>query len=109
LLTTFIGGMRQPDLAQLEPDEIAVIAQTELAALLGAPARAEFVRVTRWQHAIPQYTLGHLDRIAQIERAERDIPGLFFCANYRGGIALGDCIKSADRIGDATATFLGSM
>ena len=107
LLTTFIGGMRQPDLAQLEPDEIADIAQAELAALLGAPAHAEFVRVTRWPRAIPQYTLGHLDRIAQIERAERDIPGLFFCANYRGGIALGDCIKSADRVAHEAATLLG--
>lgn len=107
LLTTFIGGMRQPDLAQLEPDEIADIAQAELAALLGAPAHAEFVRVTRWPRAIPQYTLGHLDRIAQIERAERDIPGLFFCANYRGGIALGDCIKSADRVARQAAILLG--
>jgi oxygen-dependent protoporphyrinogen oxidase len=107
LLTTFIGGMRQPDLAQLDQDEIANIAQVELAALLGAPPHAKFVRVNRWPRAIPQYTLGHLERIAQIERAEHNFPGLFFCANYRGGIALGDCIKSADRIADATATFLG--
>lgn len=108
LLTTFIGGMRQPDLALLDPDEISNIAQAELAALLGAPPQAKFVRVTRWPRAIPQYTLGHLDRIAQIERAERDIPGLFFCANYRGGIALGDCIKSADRVAHEAATLLGS-
>jgi oxygen-dependent protoporphyrinogen oxidase len=107
LLTTFIGGMRQPELARLDPDEIANIAQAELAALLGAPAHAEFVRVTRWPRAIPQYTLGHLGRIAQIERAERDIPGLFFCANYRGGIALGDCIKSAERAALEVASFLG--
>jgi protoporphyrinogen/coproporphyrinogen III oxidase len=109
LLTTFLGGMRQPDVAQLEPGEIADIAQAELAALLGAPARAEFVRVTRWPRAIPQYTLGHLDRIARVEQAERDLPGLFFCANYRGGIAVGDCIKSADRAARSVAQFLGSV
>jgi oxygen-dependent protoporphyrinogen oxidase len=109
LLTTFIGGMRQPDLAQLEPNEITDIAQAELAALLGAPARAEFVRVTRWPRAIPQYTLGHLDRIARVEQAEQDIPGLFFCANYRGGIAVGDCITSADRAAGSVAQFLGSV
>ena len=107
LITTFIGGMRQPDLAQREPREIADIAQAELAALLGAPARAEFVRVTRWPRAIPQYTAGHLDRIARLERAERDHRGLYFCANYRGGIALGDCIKSADRAAREAATLLG--
>jgi protoporphyrinogen/coproporphyrinogen III oxidase len=107
LLTTFIGGMRQPDLAQLDQDEIANIAQVELAALLGAPPHAKFVQVIRWPRAIPQYTLGHLDRIAQIERTESDFPGLFFCANYRGGIALGDCIKSAERVAHEVAALLG--
>jgi protoporphyrinogen/coproporphyrinogen III oxidase len=107
LLTTFIGGMRQPGLAQLEPDEIANVAQAELAALLGAPPHAKFARVIRWPRAIPQYTLGHLDRIAQIERTESDFPGLFFCANYRGGIALGDCIKSAERVAHEVAALLG--
>lgn len=107
LLTTFIGGMRQPELAQREEGEIAGFAQAELAALLGAPASADFVRVTRWPRAIPQYTLGHLDRIARIEQAESDFPGLFFCANYRGGIAVGDCIKSAARAARQVAAFLG--
>jgi oxygen-dependent protoporphyrinogen oxidase len=65
------------------------------------------VRVTRWPHAIPQYTLGHASRIARIEQAESDFPGLFFCANYRGGIAVGDCIKSADRTARRTAALLG--
>ncbi|OGA43500.1 MAG: protoporphyrinogen oxidase [Betaproteobacteria bacterium RIFCSPLOWO2_12_FULL_62_13] len=107
LLTTFVGGMRQPELALLPAGEIAELVQAELAALLGAPARAEFVRVTRWPRAIPQYTLGHLDRIACVEEAERDLPGLFFCANYRGGIAVGDCIKSAARAANQVAAFLG--
>ncbi|MBI4192617.1 MAG: protoporphyrinogen oxidase [Betaproteobacteria bacterium] len=108
LLTSFIGGMRQPELAQREEGEIAGFAQAELAALLGAPVHADFIRVTRWPHAIPQYTLGHLDRIARIEEAERNFPGLFFCANYRGGIAVGDCLKSADRAARQVAAFLGS-
>jgi oxygen-dependent protoporphyrinogen oxidase len=107
LLTTFIGGMRQPELVQREEGEIAGLAQAELAALLGAPARAEWVRVTRWPRAIPQYTLGHLGRIARIEETERNFPGLFFCANYRGGIAVGDCIKSAARAARQVTAFLG--
>ncbi len=107
LLTTFIGGMRQPELAQLPAGEITAIAQSELSALIGAPARAEWVRVTHWPRAIPQYTLGHPGRIARIEQAESDFPGLFFCANYRGGIAVGDCIKSADRAARRVAALLG--
>jgi len=106
LLTTFVGGMRQPGLARLDECEIARIVQREHAALLDAPPHAEFVRIARWARAIPQYTLGHASRIAQVEQAERNHPGLFFCANYRGGIALGDCIQSADRAAGQIAAFL---
>ncbi len=105
LLTTFVGGMRQPALAQLAADEIAALVHSELTLLLGAALRPEWARVTRWTRAIPQYTQGHLERIACIERAERDVPGLFFCANYRGGISVGDCIKSAWRTADQAAAF----
>jgi protoporphyrinogen/coproporphyrinogen III oxidase len=78
----------------------------EHVAVLGALARAEFVRVKRWPRAIPQYTLGHLTRIAAIEDAERSFPGVFFCANYRGGVAIGDCTSSARRASDEVVKFL---
>lgn len=106
LLTTFLGGMRQSELAQLDEGEIARIAEADNAQLLGIAGRAEFIKVTRWARAIPQYTLGHSMRIAQVEAAERKFPGLFFCANYRGGVAVGDCIKSAHHTADAMADFL---
>ncbi|CAG4883495.1 Protoporphyrinogen oxidase [Georgfuchsia toluolica] len=106
LLTTFMGGMRQPDLTQLGEREIARIAQADNAQLLGIAGPAEFVKVTRWARAIPQYTLGHSERMAQVDEAERIFPGLFFCANYRGGVAVGDCIKSAHHAANATTNFL---
>ena len=106
LLTTFLGGMRLPELVQLDDREIARIVEAENAQLLGIAGRAEFIKVTRWARAIPQYTLGHSMRIAQVEAAERMIPGLFFCANYRGGVAVGDCIKSAHQTADVMTDFL---
>ncbi len=108
LLTSFVGGTRQPELARLDEQAIAGLVQSELAAVLGASASPEFVRVKRWPRAIPQYSLGHAGRIGQIAAAERNFPGLFFCANYRGGISIGDCIKSADRAAGQVATFLRS-
>ncbi|MDO8596258.1 MAG: protoporphyrinogen oxidase, partial [Sulfuricaulis sp.] len=106
LLTTFVGGMRQPELARLGEREIADRVQAEHATMLGAPERAEFARVTRWPRAIPQYTLGHHVRIACIEETERNFPGLFFCANYRGGVAIGDCVESANRVAGQVEAFL---
>lgn len=108
LLTTFIGGARQSALARLDKAEIAAIAQAEHADLLGASANPEFVKVRQWAQAIPQYNIGHAARISRVEQAERALPGLFFCANYRGGVSIGDCIKSADRTVSAAQAFLRS-
>jgi len=106
LLTTFIGGVRQPELARLAETDLGELAYAEHVALLGASARPESVRVKCWPQAIPQYTLGHTARIRQVEDAERGFPGLFFCANYRGGVSVGDCIKSADRTSGSITAFL---
>ena len=106
LITTFIGGMRQPEMARLADADVRAGVQAELALMLGAPPRAQFVDIKRWERAIPQYALGHLGRISKIEVAEHDFPGLFFCANYRGGIAVGDCVKAAHGMARRVDSFL---
>jgi oxygen-dependent protoporphyrinogen oxidase len=106
VLTTFVGGMRQPSIARLDEAEIAAIVQAEHAASLGARSPPEFVRIKRWERAIPQYTLGHHDRMSTIDAAERAFPGVFFCANYRGGVAIGDCIKAAYGLAGKVEGFL---
>lgn len=106
LLTSFVGGTRQPELAKRDERAMVDLVQSELAAVLGVSTSPEWVRVTRWPCAIPQYTLGHAGRIGQIAAAEREFPGLYFCANYRGGISIGDCISAADRAADKVAAFL---
>ena len=107
LLTTFVGGMRQPELAQQGEPAIAALVQDELQSLLGVRAPPQRIWVNRWERAIPQYTIGHLERVSAIEDTERALPGLFFGANYRGGISVADCIKSsraaADRIAQCLA------
>ena len=101
VLTSFAGGRRQPDIARQSEDTVARLVQGELGALLRAGTPVKTV-VTRWTHAIPQYTLGHLDRIRRIEQAEHNMPGLFLCSSYRGGVSVGDRIKcgyeTAERI-----------
>ena len=108
LLTTFVGGMRQPELAGLDDAALEQLVGRELKALLSTNKSAEFVQTKRWARAIPQYTLGHSSRMREIDAAERALPGLFFCANYRGGVSVGDCVASADRVAAAVAGFIGS-
>jgi oxygen-dependent protoporphyrinogen oxidase len=106
LLTTFVGGLRHPGLPQRSDDEIAAIVTGELRALAGARADPLWIAVTRWPRAIPQYDLGHRERLSAVDAAERSLPGLHFCANYRGGISVGDCVKSADATATAVTEFL---
>jgi len=95
-LTTFVGGARQPKLAILEDDELADVVRGELQEIMGLESEPDLVHVQHWQHAIPQYTLGHARRIEAIERVENEHPGLYISGNFRGGISVGDCIVNSE-------------
>jgi oxygen-dependent protoporphyrinogen oxidase len=97
LLTAFIGGARNPGITAL--DEAAIVEQVladlvPLLAIRGAPVLA---RVRRWPRAIPQYELGHLERLARIDARVAALPGLDLRANWRDGISVGDCVANAAR------------
>jgi len=107
ILTTFAGGRRNPDVAALPDGALVETVRADLAALVGAKGEPLWAQVTRWPRAIPQYDLGHRERLARVERAEAAIPGLWFCATYRGGVSVSDCIKNgyatAEKVGAALA------
>ena len=107
LLTTFIGGRRQPELPGLPEDRIAALAHAEHEALLGARAPPRWQVVTRWPRAIPQYTLGHLGRVARAAAASQALPGLFLVANWKGGVAVGDCIRNGHLGSEDVTAWLG--
>ena len=97
-LTTFVGGSRQPDLVHLSDEQLLALVLADLRSIMGVTGRPVIARIVRWPRAIPQYTLGYGSVLAEIDRCEAAFPGLFVCSNYRGGIAVGDCIMSGERI-----------
>jgi oxygen-dependent protoporphyrinogen oxidase len=106
LLTNFVGGRRNPELASADEDVLLEKVAAEHRALLGTRAPALWNAVVRWPRAIPQYELGHLGRIAKVAEAEKAVPGLRFCANYRGGVSVGDCIANAHATAESLAAWL---
>jgi oxygen-dependent protoporphyrinogen oxidase len=94
-LTTFVGGGRQPELVDLGEDALCDLALSEVKNIMQIEGKHVYLRLTRWRNAIPQYELGHLDKIGALSRLEGEYPGLFFCSNFKGGISVGDCVKSA--------------
>jgi oxygen-dependent protoporphyrinogen oxidase len=100
LLTVFVGGERQPRLAQLGDDALEQDILCDLRDLLGVRGTPVFRHVIRWPHAIPQYNLGYGEIISSLEKLETANPGLHFVGNYRGGIAAGQCIQNGLRLAE---------
>jgi oxygen-dependent protoporphyrinogen oxidase len=104
-LTTFVGGMRQPELVSRDDDELLKLVQTDLREIMGLAGQPDVVKIKRWEKAIPQYELGHQKRIDAVENFERDHPGVFISGNFRGGISVGDCIVQSECIADRVLAF----
>jgi len=107
-LTTFVGGMRQPELTELHDGAVADLVREELARRIGLSGEPACVRVRAWRRAIPQYALGHGGLVAALGELEQRAPGLHFCANFVGGVSVGDCVETAARSARAVATRLGA-
>ena len=108
LLRVFIGraGHLQQELATLPDEALVALAQEEIAARLGVSAPPRIVRVQRWPRGMPQYLLGHPERIARIEAAGRSHPGLFLAGSAYHGVGLPDCIASGERAAKAALAHL---
>jgi oxygen-dependent protoporphyrinogen oxidase len=96
LLLNFIGGTLDPALAKLSESEIIAAVHQDLKKTILRPntkVEPKAIAVHVWDKAIPQYEIGHLERIATVEAELQKSQGLYVSANFIGGVALGDCIK----------------
>ncbi|MBT9555489.1 MAG: protoporphyrinogen oxidase [Myxococcales bacterium] len=101
LLRSIVGGSRRPEDA-LRPDgELIELVLKELDPHFGIEGRPVVAEVIRWRNAIPQYTLGHSDRVNQVESASREWPGLWVAGNALRGVAVNDCTREASRLAEA--------
>jgi oxygen-dependent protoporphyrinogen oxidase len=86
-------------------DEVVQLVRLELRAAVGIYSEPRFARLYRWPAAMAQYEVGHLDRLAQIERLRLELPGLALIGNAYRGIGVPDCIRSGrDAAGEIAGT-----
>ena len=79
---------------QRDDDELVRLAAAELSAATGVRGRPVDSRVTRWGGSLPQYAVGHLDRVARIRAAVAAVPGLAVCGAAYDGIGIPACVAS---------------
>jgi oxygen-dependent protoporphyrinogen oxidase len=87
--------VRNEAVATLDEAEIVRQVLADLTPLLGIRAAPVFERARRWARAIPQYELGHIERLARIDARLARWPGLQVRANWRDGISVADCVANA--------------
>lgn len=97
LLRTFVGGAMQPELYNLSDDALLQTVHEELRDTLGVSGTSELNRIVRYPRAMPQYTLGHLERVAHIETLTAKLPGLELSGNAFRGVGVPDAIFSGEQ------------
>jgi protoporphyrinogen/coproporphyrinogen III oxidase len=95
LLTSFLGGATNPAAAALSDKDLADLVHREIGPVLRIHAEPVFSHAQAHPRALPQYNLGHGERLLALERLRGELPGLFFVGNYLRGPAIGNCVDQA--------------
>jgi oxygen-dependent protoporphyrinogen oxidase len=101
LLRAFAGGALQPEVFALDEAEMSKRVEADLRELLGIREDPRFVEVSKWERSMPQYEVGHLDRVNEIETLVKQLPGLALAGNAYRGAGIPDCIRSGEEAAEA--------
>lgn len=92
----FAGGALDPGFSALSDDEALAAARRDLHTTMGIVAEPEFQRAVRWQRGIPQFELGHRERVASARQALTSaLPGVRLAGNYLDGVGVNDAVRTA--------------
>ena len=95
LVRTFVGGTGREDLVALDDETMIAQSREELEDLMGLTADPVFARIFRWKRGRPQFDVGHLDRVAEMEHLAAQVGGLYLTGSAYRGSAIPDCIVQA--------------
>ncbi len=96
LIRCFVGGSKNEEILALDDEELVTIVKEELKDIVGIEAKPLFFRVFRWNRSMPQYVLGHSERVEWIKKRLDNHPGLLLAGGAYSGIGISDCIHSGE-------------
>lgn len=96
LIRCFVGGAKGGDLLKLNNSEMTAMVRGELKDIMGISAEPLFTRIYKWKNAMPQYTIGHEERVLQIEKKTAAHRGLFLTGSSYHGIGIPDSIHGGE-------------
>lgn len=106
LMTSFIGGASDPHILDLGDTEISSLAHSEVVGLLKIRTPPIAERIWRHARALPQYNLGHAQKLAAIRENLTTLHGIFIAGNYLDGPSIGSCVSQAFKIAGSVRDYL---
>jgi oxygen-dependent protoporphyrinogen oxidase len=107
VMRCYVGSAGDDDVVEAADRELVSACERHLAALLPLPGRAEHAAVVRWRRAMPQYEVGHLDRVARIRSSLP--PGIVVTGSAYDGVGIPDCVRAAGDSADAVGSYLAGV
>ncbi len=98
LLRAFVGGKPHQNMLELDDEGMGNKVAEELKQILGIRKPPVFVSISRFSRAMPQYGVGHLNRVGWLEKQMGDYEGLYLTGNAFRGVGIPDCIRQAEEI-----------
>lgn len=98
LLRCLIGGARAREQACLSDADLLNTVKKELRELMNIDTAPEFVRVFRWEKAIPQYNTGYGALLSCLQQESKNIPDIHMRCNWIGGVSFNDCIANSQAL-----------
>jgi protoporphyrinogen/coproporphyrinogen III oxidase len=108
LVRCSVGRLGEDAVLQRDDADLAGLAAADLAAATGVKGDPVDSRVTRWGGGLPQYSVGHLDRVIRIRAAVAGLPGLAVCGAAYDGVGIPACIATARLAADQVLSYLAS-
>jgi oxygen-dependent protoporphyrinogen oxidase len=109
LLRAMCGGWHRPETVGWDDDRLLAAVRADLRLTMNLSAAPVFHEIIRWDRAIPQYHVGHLDRLAWIDHRLPSHPGLFLAGNAYRGVALNDCAEQGEAVARQVGDYLASV
>ncbi|TNY36155.1 protoporphyrinogen oxidase [Thermomonospora catenispora] len=101
-----MGRIGEEELLQRDDADLVALAAAEVAEATGVAGAPVASRVSRWEDALPQYTVGHLDRVRRIRETVADLPGLEVCGALYDGVGAGVCMATGRKAADQVLAWL---
>jgi oxygen-dependent protoporphyrinogen oxidase len=92
------GGVHRQEMVDWDDDQLSKAVFEELKLVQGVRGEPIFRQIVRWPKAIPQYLIGHTDRVARIENLAAKYRGLHLTGNAFHGVAMNDCVEQGELI-----------